>query len=195
MQRIDPKTLINAEEIQYPKNKLNCSICGNIANKPIRCEHCDFYFCNICLIEYRKTNNPICPIETCGQKLALGVPTAEVQKIYNSLTFTCEREYCKKVYSFNEVESHRRNCYVKEIACVFKCETGGLMRGQLEHFQHAEICPNINLVCRKCNSRELRRNIANHNCAKNLIQKVTNKDDTTMKAAFDATIDYLVMMI
>jgi hypothetical protein len=44
---------------------LDCHLCKNVANKPIRCTNCNHYFCNICIIEYRNTN-ATCPVESCA---------------------------------------------------------------------------------------------------------------------------------
>lgn len=123
------------------------------------CKKCETVYCKNCIDAWKKTSN-ICPMR-CSPMELIEVENTIIANQLDKIKVKCNNEEhgCDKKIFIKDIESHKANCYFKQIECINCNEITN--EGYLKEHMLKE-CKSLCINCFICDTKCQINEISNH---------------------------------
>lgn len=147
-----------------------CKLCNNLIVSISQCAKCEILYCKRCISAKLEVSD-LCP--NCGEAFELGNVPKITKNILNGFKLACPFN-CEEVVFYNNIFAHLKECgnrgkvflcntcHEKILIPKLNCESDYLRI----LFEHVELCPQKNSLCKYCNQELIRKDLNLHleNC-------------------------------
>ncbi len=117
-------------------NRLTCSVCWNIMNKPVAVCEDKHLFCTQCAENWQKEQKNSCP--QCRKPMVNFQIDVTQDRAIKGLSVICSNNDCTYSHEISEIESHIQQCEHELVPCAGECGEPPIKRKKMN--DHKAIC-------------------------------------------------------